>query len=75
MQCVVECKLGSWALALCAEDGDAWRGGEFWFMLEVWLLMYCGSGFSRWGFRCMMARELLESMDVPALFLITGLLA
>ena len=30
--------------------------------------------FARWGFRYMMVRELLESMDVPALILITGLL-
>ena len=30
--------------------------------------------FARWGFRYMMLRELLESMDVPALILITGLL-
>jgi hypothetical protein len=58
---------------LCSEDGDAWRGDEFCFMSEVWLLLCCGSGFFPLGFRCAMVRRLRESMDVSALILIPGL--
>jgi hypothetical protein len=64
--------LGSWALVLFSEDGDTWRGDEFCFISEVWLLLNCGSGFYPLGFLCTMVRVLRESIDVPALILMPG---
>ena len=46
----MECSLGSWAVVLCAEVGDAWRSGEFCFMLEVGLLLFCESDFCQFEF-------------------------